>query len=231
MTVPDNTTPHKAADYDQNVRQTIPYYETLHAEVLDLVKTLKPDASLWLDTGCGTGYLVGRALPLFPETEFILADPSDAMLEQARGRLGVSGGDRVRFLSPAGSDALASQMAGKKCQVLTAVQCHHYLLPSQRKEAVRSCFELLEEGGLYVTSENIAKSTCRGTEIGLKRWGQWQKNLGRSSSDVSDHLRRFNTEYFPVTVEQHLALLRGAGFRVVELFWLSHMQAGFYGIK
>ncbi|MGD0856485.1 MAG: hypothetical protein ABSA18_11850 [Dehalococcoidia bacterium] len=34
-----------------------------------------------------------------------------------------------------------------------------------------------------------------------------------------------------VTVEEHLDLYRSCGFAVVELFWLSCMQAGFYCIK
>jgi len=32
-------------------------------------------------------------------------------------------------------------------------------------------------------------------------------------------------------VDEHLGLLRRAGFRNVDLFWLSHMQAGFYAVK
>ena len=76
----DNTTPHTSFDYDGHVRQTIPFYETMHREAVDLVHRAKPGASCWLDTGCGTGYLVELALPLFPQTQFLLADPSAAML-------------------------------------------------------------------------------------------------------------------------------------------------------
>ncbi len=32
----DNLTAHKASEYDQKVRQTIPFYDTIHAEVLRL---------------------------------------------------------------------------------------------------------------------------------------------------------------------------------------------------
>jgi tRNA (cmo5U34)-methyltransferase len=32
-------------------------------------------------------------------------------------------------------------------------------------------------------------------------------------------------------VPEHLALLRETGFKTVELFWKSHMQAGFYAVK
>ena len=38
----DNLTAHKASEYDQKVRQTIPFYDTIHAEVIRLVKLIKP---------------------------------------------------------------------------------------------------------------------------------------------------------------------------------------------
>lgn len=231
MTDSDNTTPHTSSEYDWKVRQTIPFYETMHQETIDLVRTVKPDAACWLDTGCGTGRLIDLALPLFPNTRFILADPSEAMLQQARERLQGESGARLRVLSPVGSEGLVAQMAGTKCHVVTAIQCHHYLLPPQREQAVSACFDALESGGLFITFENIALSTGRGVEIGLERWRRWQQDAGRSPSVVADHLKRFNTEYFPITVEAHLELLRAVGFQTVELFWFSQMQAGFYGIR
>jgi tRNA (cmo5U34)-methyltransferase len=44
-------------------------------------------------------------------------------------------------------------------------------------------------------------------------------------------MERFDTAYFPITVDEHLQLLKACGFETAELFWYSYMQAGFYGIK
>ena len=46
--------------YDSHVRSVIPFYEMLIDEVLDVVGTLKAAPEVWLDTGCGTGYLRNR---------------------------------------------------------------------------------------------------------------------------------------------------------------------------
>ena len=35
----------------------------------------------------------------------------------------------------------------------------------------------------------------------------------------------------PITAEEHLDALAQAGFGVVEIFWYSQMQAGFYAMK
>jgi len=57
----------------------------------------------WLDTGCGTGNLVELALKAFPDTRFILADPTEKMLHAAVARLKGSYGEPVD-VSPACAD-------------------------------------------------------------------------------------------------------------------------------
>ena len=170
----DNTTPHTSSDYDRHVRQTIPFYETMHREAVDLVHRAMPGASCWLDTGCGTGYLVELALPLFPQTQFLLADPSTPMLEQAARRFQDLDASRLRFLDPVTSQDLLSHLDGAVPQVVTAMQVHHYLQPSERRRAVEACYRVLADDGLFVTFENIAPRTDAGIRLGLDRWGRFQ---------------------------------------------------------
>ena len=84
---------------------------------------------------------------------------------------------------------------------------------------------------MYITFENIYPNTQTGVDLGLKRWLAFQAAQGKDEAAVKAHRKRFNTAYFPITVEEHIALLKQCGFRIVEVLWFSHMQAGFYGIK
>ncbi len=226
----DNSTPHSASDYDREIFRTIPFYHQFHSETIDLVTTVRPDVSLWLDTGCGTGYLAEQALRLMPKTRFLLADPAPAMLDRARARLSRYHSDRVRFLGALSSEELAGSVS-ETPQAITAIQCHHYGGEEARRRATDSCFRLLEKGGIYVTFENIRPRTDRGIETALDRWGYFQREAGRSEQAVEEHRSRYGRNYFPIAVSDHLDLLRAAGFSTVEMFWLSHMQGGFYAIK
>jgi len=230
LAMSDNSTPHRAAEYDAEILSTIPFYRQFHAETIDVVRTLLPGVSVWLDTGCGTGYLAEQALPLFPRALFLLADPAQAMLDLARARLARFPSERVRFLDAVGSEGLIG-VVPETPQVISAIQCHHYGGEEVRRLATSACFRLLKPGGVYVTFENIRPDTPRGIEIGLDRWLRFQREAGRSTRAVEEHRSRFDRNYFPITVSEHLELLRMAGFTTVELFWLSHMQAGFYAIK
>ena len=227
----DNLTAHKASDYDQRVRQTIPFYDTIHAEVTRLVKLIKPGVRCWVDTGCGTGRLVEQALRSFPAAHFILADPSEAMLEQTRARLTNHDSTRLTILPSIGSADLESQVAKNTADVITAIQCHHYMQRPERIKALRACRELLKPGGLFVTFENIAPRTPEGVRFGLAGWKSFLMENGRTEQEADQHLTRYGREFLPITVEEHLNALSQAGFGVVELFWYSQVQAGFYAIK
>ncbi|MGD0573739.1 MAG: class I SAM-dependent methyltransferase [Sedimentisphaerales bacterium] len=230
MERPDNKTPYKASEYDNNVKATIPFYEMFHSETIDLVKTIKPKAKCWLDTGCGTGILVEKAFSQFHHTFFILADPSKKMLLQARERLRSFPSERIRFIDSVGSENLWENLT-EQPEVITAIMCHHYFKPGQRRNAVKVCFDSLAPGGIFITFENIYPDSEKNLEIGLRCWKEFQLSQGRSPEKVVQHLDRFNKEYFPIHIGEHIKLLRECGFSTCELFWYSQMQAGFYAIK
>jgi tRNA (cmo5U34)-methyltransferase len=226
----DNTTPHRSHEYDKNVRETIPFYESFHSETIDLVKSLKPNVKIWLDTGCGTGYIVEKAFPHFPNALFVLADPSEAMITEAQKRLHHIPADHIKYINPTDSEKLPKNLDVQP-EVITAIMCHHYMKPEKRRDATQACFDLLAAEGIYITFENIYPYLDQTVEMSLNRWAKFQISQGRSAAIVEEHVKRFNTAYFPITVREHLDLLDKCGFRIADLFWYSHMQAGFFAIK
>jgi tRNA (cmo5U34)-methyltransferase len=220
----DNKTSQSAAQYDANVEKTIPRYSQFHLETLDLVGAVNPKPLLWLDTGCGTGNLAAKAADRFAGVRFILSDPSAAMLDIAREKL--QGIEAEYVLS--GSEALSP--AGL-VDVVTAIMSHHYLTAEQRRQATENCFAALKPGGVYVTFETIRPCSEAATAIGLQRWRQHQLNSGKPAEEVEKHISRYGVELLPITIEEHLQLLRQAGFSSVEILWASGLQAGFYALK
>ncbi len=226
----DNTTAHASDEYDEKVRSTIPYYDCFHQEAINIVKAAGIVPKVWLDTGCGTGTLVEKALKVFPKTRYILADPSPPMLKQAKKKLSRYGPERVCFLKASTTQDLSLDDI-PKCDVATAIQSHHYSSKEERAKATRVCCEILRPGGIYITFENIKPATPEGIRIGKRCWKNFQESCGKDPLEAERHIERFGVEYFPITVEEHLSLLRKTGFSVVEILWHSHMQAGFYCIK
>jgi tRNA (cmo5U34)-methyltransferase len=227
METSDNSTPHAASRYDTQIRDTIPYYDNFHAETIRFIKAMGMSPKLWLDTGCGTGSLVEQAFGILKETTFILADPSPEMIHEAKMKLQNKGG-RIRFLDPVSTENLTLTL---KVDVITAIQSHHYLSRTRREKATRTCHSLLKNKGLYITFENIRPFSKKGIDNAKKYWSDYQLSKGKNAEAVKNHMKRFDSEYFPITAEEHLELLQTCGFQTVELFWYTYMQAGFYSIK
>jgi tRNA (cmo5U34)-methyltransferase len=153
------------------------------------------------------------------------------MLGQARARFAAKEAGRVSILAPLGSAELTSKVLPGSADVVTAIQCHHYLQEAARLQALQACFITLKPGGLFVTFENIAPRTGAGVRFGLAGWKSFLMNSGWTAAEADKHLARYGRELLPITVERHLAALMKTGFAVVEIFWYSQMQAGFYAIK
>lgn len=226
----DNRTLYNPQEYDTNINNTIPYYSSIHQEIINLVKALPSETRVWMDTGCGTGNLVEKAANDFPDTKFLLLDPSESMLKISKEKLASFSRERMKFLEASPTQKFSRKLE-EKPDIVTAIQCHHYLNSEERAKAVKVCYDLLENDGAFITFENIRPLTDNGTKIGQKYWENFLLSRGRTEGDIEKYLARFDVEYFPLTVEEHLELLREAGFRTVELFWYSYMQAGFYCIK
>ena len=220
----DNKSAYNARVYDSHIIDVLPYYQEYHKQVIDLVKATGQEAPAWLDTGCGTGTLALKALETFPEAQLTLCDPSPKMLEEAKDKLQ---GKDITFFNRS-----SQQMTFiDTFDVITAIQCHHYLKPHERKDAVGHCYNALKESGLFITFENIKMATDESDAIGLKRWVTFLEEHGNSAEDVKMHINRRGVEVFPITIEEHIALLKECGFRSVNLLWVSYLQAGFWAIK
>jgi len=220
----DNKTSQAASEYDANVSKTIPYYTLFHEETMKLVKACGGETGTWLDTGCGTGSFIDKAKEHFPGITFTAADPAKNMLEIAEEKCA---GMNIRFLL-AGTEELSQE---GPFSVITAILAHHYLNQAMREKATQNCYAMLDPGGIYVTFETIRPATEQGTKIGLRRWRDAQVTNGKSMENAEKHVSRYGTELLPITIDAHMALLKKTGFSVVELLWVSGMQAGFYAIK
>ncbi|MCR5008853.1 MAG: class I SAM-dependent methyltransferase [Oribacterium sp.] len=223
----DNTSSYNSCVYDEKISNVLPYYAEFHSQVIDMAKMIsneKEESLKWLDTGCGTGTLALRALGELPNTEFTLCDTSEGMLEIAKEKLR---GRDIRFNIVASHEIPYDN----EFDIVTAILSHHYYDLETREIAVKKCYRALKEDGIFMTFENISMSTKESENLALNRWGQYLLNHGWTPEEVKAHQARRGVEMFPITIEQHLEMIKNAGFKSVNILWVSYMQAGFWAIK
>lgn len=221
----DNKSAYNSFEYDEKICKTLPYYEDFHSQITDLVRAVGLTEINWLDTGCGTGKTAFKALKELDGTKinFTLCDASAEMLKIAEKRL--VGGIVYRNIPSQELDYK------EEFDVVTAVQCHHYLSLEERKTATKKCFDALKHNGIFITFENIRLENSAAEELAVRRWKSFMISNGRSPEEAEKQLERRGKEYFPITVEEHKKLLKDCGFRSAQPLWFSYLQAGFFAIK
>lgn len=220
----DNLSAYNSSVYDDHIVKVLPYYTQYHAQIISLVESYKPGNINWLDTGCGTGTLASMVFGRRDDVKFTLCDPSEKMLAEAEKKLK---GHDITFINKASHEFEFDS----EFDVITAVQCHHYYQPDEREEAVRNCCKALKESGVFVTFENIRMSTDESDAIALNRWVKFLEDHGNSKEEIQMQLDRRGVETFPITIEEHINLLRKCGFKSVDLLWTSYLQAGLWAVK
>ncbi len=220
----DNTSAFSALEYDEKIKKTIPYYEDFYKQITDVVKTHFNKPLTWLDIGCGTGKTAETAFMETDIEKFIFCDNSVKMMDIVRKRFKNKNAEFITASFPELNTDI-------RFDVITAVQVFHYLSKEQRMNAVKKCYELLTTNGIFITFENFAPYNETVKHLFLERWKKYQLSQGRSIKECDEHIRRYGKEYFPISISEHLGVLKDCGFDNAEILWVSNMQAGLLAIK
>lgn len=220
----DNNSAFNVDEYDEKIAQTLPYCQDFYQTVVDLVSVYFKEEPRWLDVGCGTGKMAEVALANLEVESFLFCDSSSKMIEFVSKKFKLS---NVDFLN----ESIEKLSFNNEFDIITAIQVNHYLHRDKRIIAIENCYRGLKDNGIFITFENYAPFSDVGKELGLARWKKYQLNHGRNINEVQNHLNRYGQDYFPITINEHMKLIKDCGFKVVEIIWLSYLQVGFLAIK
>ena len=219
-----NSTPFSVAEYDQQIKKTLPFYEEMYQQIIDIVKLLNRQSLHWLDVGCGTGKMARTAMKHFDIQKIVCIDIEQDMLEKAKL---FCNDEKVEFQQC----DIREFVNESKFDIVTAIQVHHYLKGQERVNAVKNCFDVLKDTGIYISFENFAPDSEDGKRMYLERWKQYQIANGKNREEAELHIGRYGKEYFPITIAEQIKLLKDCGFQTVEVLWVSYMQAGILARK
>lgn len=220
----DNISAFSSAVYDEKIKRTIPYYEDLYKQAADVINTYQQKALTWMDVGSGTGKMAEAAFRKSDITRFTFCDSCEDMIRIARSRFPLPNAEFI--VSDIRNISFLDEF-----DVVTAIQVFHYFHKEDRIEAIKKCFRALKPGGIFITFENLKPDSPLMEKLSLERWKRFQMSQGKRKEECEQHIARYNKNYFPVTLQEHKDLMRTCGFGIVEIIWLSYMQAGLLGIK
>ena len=198
-----------AREYDDNRRRFIPCFEDYYRTTTDFIAANIRIPDKIIDLGAGTGLLTRYWYEAFPQSEFLLVDIADEMLEVAKKRF--AGLDNVSYLSADYTGILPGNRADA---VISALSIHH-LEDADKEKLFASIYDSLSDGGIFVNYDQFsAGSGC------MNHWidSYWENGLaqrGLTEHDIAlwKERRKLDRE---CSVEEEMSMMRRSGFREVK---------------
>lgn len=211
----------KAAVYDSNRRNLIPNFDEFYRVGVDALACNKPDPRV-LDIGAGTGLSTLYLLQRFPQARVTLLDFSQEMLAVAQERF--ANNPNISFIT---GDYRSHPLEGPFDVVISGLSIHH-LSFEEKQELTKRIFGLLVPTGEFFNADMV-KGQSEALEQEMNR--REEKFLRQALTE--EEVQRFfqGSQYMdiPITLAEHLTLLREAGFKVVDCIYRYWIYGVFYG--
>jgi tRNA (cmo5U34)-methyltransferase len=212
-----------APQYTALRRRLVPGYDQFYGAVVDVLSLSEQPPRRVLDLGAGTGLLSDEVLAAFPDVSIELLDGSEAMLAEARVRLG----DAVSAVHVA--DMSNELPEGPFDAVVSALAIHH-LDDAHKRQLFSRVHAGLAPGGVFVNAEQVAGPTDALTAIYTATWERECRALGATDEELDAAYERMRHDRC-ADVESQLAWMRQAGFAAADCVYKSWRQAVLSGFK
>lgn len=227
--------------YDQQQNTCLPDREQRFTVMLDVLETLLPEHFVALDLACGPGSLSQRLLSRFPQARCIAVDIDPILPLLGQQVLGDMQG-RLRWVEADLSEpSWHSQLREEYVDAVVSTTALHWLPAGELVELYRQLGDLVRPGGVFLNGDGFGfaphlPSFTTVTEHGHTQWAAMARAAEKEDWEAwwealrhepgmepffAERVRRFSAKTRPprTLVDVHLAALRNAGFREVDVIW------------
>jgi tRNA (cmo5U34)-methyltransferase len=218
-----------AAGYDERIRKTFPFYETIHTAINAVLRVcLKPGSEL-LIVGAGTGAEILELGKTNPTWRFLGVDPAQPMLDLAKEKIEAAAlTDRVSFFNGLVGDL----PIGKLYDAATSAMIMHFIPDDGRKiEFLRAIASRAKSGAPLVLMDANGDLTAPESELLIEAWKQQQNLAGVKWDEVESGMKERMKAIHFVSSKRIEQLLAEAGFHRIQRFFQNVMLGGWIAFK
>jgi tRNA (cmo5U34)-methyltransferase len=171
-----------AADYDERIRKTFPFYKTMHEAINAVLRAYLRPASEILIVGAGTGAEILELGKTNPGWRFLGVDPAKPMLDLAKEKIEAAGlTDRVTLFNGLVRDL----PIGKLSDGATSAMIMHFVPDDGGKiEFLRSIASHLKPGAPLVLMDAHGDLNAPESELLIEAWKHQQVLAGSSGKKL-----------------------------------------------
>ncbi|MDE6421053.1 MAG: class I SAM-dependent methyltransferase [Lachnospiraceae bacterium] len=205
-----------AKEYDSNRRKFIPCFDDFYKNTTAFITSNIDKPKRVIDLGAGTGLLTYFWFQHCPDSEYVLVDIADEMLDVARKRF-----QTIENISYQSENYIHKLPDTDFDTVISALSIHH-LEDNEKFTLFSRIYDNLPSGGLFVNYDQFCAE-----QLQIDHWfnSYWETQIKRSGLTDTDlalwrERRKLDKE---CSVEQEVTMLKECKFTIVKCVY-SHQK-------
>ena len=218
-----------AAGYDERIRKTFPFYETIHTAINTVLRVYAGPESEILIVGAGTGAEILELGKTNSSWRFLGVDPAKPMLDLAKEKIEAAGlSDRVSLFNGLVGDL----PIGKLCDGATSAIIMHFVPDDGGKiEFLRAIASHLKPGAPFVIMDANGDLNAPESELLIEAWKQQQVLAGVKRDEVESGMQERMKSIQFVSSKRIEELLAEAGFHRIQRVFQNFIVGGWIAFK
>ena len=214
-------------NFDTHVRKSVPLYEEVQKEVVEMSEWFVRDNSTIYDLGASTGETISLLLQKHhrkKNVRYIGVEESQAMIEIARKK---RNSETVQFLQ----QDIADINEFSNVDLILSLYTLQFLPLWKRKQVLQRIYKGLVEGGAFILVEKIRAENSMFEDIWTDLYWDFKQDSGLNEQQVIKKSQSLRGVLMPLTLSENLRLLSDTGFQCMDTFIKWNNFAGIIAVK
>ena len=219
-----------AVVFDDMLERSVPFYAEIQRQTAELAADFAEDDTSIYDLGCSTGTsFVAIEHFLRPEArvKFVGIDSSKEMLEIAEQKLSSALTHPFELRHGDLDQGVEIERASVALLVLTL----QFVRPLNRERLVRTLYEGLTDKGCLILVEKVLGENSTFNRLFIEHYYAFKRGNGYSDLEIAQKREALENVLIPYRLEENKELLRGQGFKHVDVFFKWYNFCGMIAMK
>jgi len=215
--------------FDDMVSRSVPFYDEMQRMTTEIAADFAVPGTNLYDLGCATGTtLLELDRAVDPGVRFVGIDNSDDMLDKARAKLQQAGVSRAYDLKNA--DLHKGQIVENASVVLLLLTLQ-FVRPLYRDRMVADIVRGMNDRGCLILIEKLTSADTLFNRLFIKYYYDMKRRHGYSEVEIAQKREALENVLIPYRLEENVEMLKGAGFKSVEVFFRWYNFCGIVAVK
>jgi tRNA (cmo5U34)-methyltransferase len=217
-----------ASLYSQRDPSWLPEFNFSFTLIQKVIKNYINKNSKIADLGAGTGNLSRTILEAYPDVQIDLIDFSENMLNEVINVLSEFKGKYKTITADIFNYELNNSTYNA---IISSFAIHHARGENIYEKIYKNIYNALTETGIFICCDVIEGGNKDLSSINEADWSIFLENQGFEKDKIDQILSNYHREDSPLSLGNHLKLLKDVGFKTVDVLWKKYNFGIYLGIK